>query len=93
MDYRIETRVQPEDLAVPTVKNTNSGSAKALRRAVQGGDIAELEALFAQGIHVNAKDEKGLTALLMIAAKRGDTAMVEVLLAHGADVNARDQGG
>jgi hypothetical protein len=80
------------DAEHPHPKNTNSGITKALMRAAQDGDLINLKALFAQGVHVNAKDEQGWTAL-MIAARRGDTAMVEALLGHGADVNTRNQDG
>ena len=47
-----------------------------------------MQALLAQGATVNAKEKKGLTAL-MLAANACQSATAKVLLAHGADIDAK----
>ena len=65
----------------------------ALRKAAQDGDIQAVEDLLAKGANVNAKDDKGRTALLWVAPARDNPEMAKLLLAKGADVNAKDNAG
>jgi ankyrin repeat protein len=53
------------------------------------GDIALLEADLANGCSVEARDEQGLTPLMVaVASPKADTRILRILLAYGADVNA-----
>jgi len=63
-----------------------------LLEASEKGDTGTVQALLAQGVDVNAKDNAGDTALMYTAAF-GKTVTVQALLAHGADVNAKDNNG
>lgn len=57
------------------------------KRAVAGGDVAEVRRLLAAGADVNARDRYGQTAL-MLAAHRGHAGLVDALVEAGADLNA-----
>ena len=59
-----------------------------LLKAVKEGQTEAVKALIAQGADVNAKDLRGMTAL-MWAALGGHTEAVKALLEAGADVNAK----
>lgn len=57
--------------------------------AARAGDVAAIEAALLAGADVDARDERGNTALmcsLMAATCPADRAAVDCLLAHGADV-------
>ena len=56
------------------------------------GKLEELRKAINAGADVNAKDNKGATALIQ-AAMLGHTATAELLLKHGADINAKDNRG
>ena len=71
-------------------QSTDEG--EALRAAVATGDVPAINALLDRASDVNARDEKGRTAL-MLAIMRGRSAAVDALLARGADANAADRGG
>lgn len=64
----------------------------ALRSAAATGDVAAIDALLDRSSDVNARDEKGRTAL-MLAILSGQSASVDALLARGADANGADGGG
>jgi len=64
----------------------------ALRLAAFVGDAPAVEALLARGARVDARSDRGLTAL-MYAAGRGHLDVVRALLSAGAAVDARDHGG
>lgn len=64
----------------------------SLTRAAWKGDTATVQALLAKGADVNAKTDKGATALVW-AATTGHNDTVQALLAHGADVNAKNNTG
>lgn len=66
--------------------------AAALRQAAEIGDVAGLKTLLARTSDIDARDEKGRTAL-MLATVHGEAGAVDVLLAHGADPNAADASG
>ena len=68
----------------------NSPRNQVLRAAIKGS--AELKAVLATGISVNATDNDRETAL-MEAADRGNLNAVLNLIIAGADVNARDEDG
>jgi hypothetical protein len=65
---------------------------KDLRKAAEKGDVAKVHELLAKGADVNAKDENGVTAL-MIGAEKGHAEIVQGLLEAGADVKAQDNHG
>ena len=63
-----------------------------LIEAGRQGDARNIEGLLAAGAEVDAKDEKGITALLY-ASSEGHSASVEALLDAGADVDAQANDG
>ncbi len=62
--------------------------AGTLHRVVKAGDIEGLTRLLASGADVNARDNRGRTAL-MYAVDKGYVLLVELLLAAKADPNVR----
>jgi len=72
-------------------KRTNSGLQEAAflllaensPKQVWGGHVDVLELLLAHGADVNAKTEKGQTAI-SLAKEKGHTEIVELLRKHGA---------
>ena len=71
-----------------TVKqiNTSNAAARELWRVAESGDVDELGPVFSRGVHVNARNKHGVTAL-MRAACQGHARMVRALLERGADPN------
>ena len=63
-----------------------------LWRIAETGEVGELEQLLARGAEVNARNDTGVTAL-MVASYHGRLEMVRALTDHGADVNAMDDDG
>ena len=66
--------------------------AKSLLAYAQAGDAPKVKTLLGEGVDVNATDEDGNTALILVAASRHEE-VVEILLSNGADVNARNGAG
>jgi ankyrin repeat protein len=64
------------------------GAEKDLIEAVWRGEALAVKQLLADGTSANAKNDEGVTAL-MLAAASGDTGITKLLLTHGAEVNAR----
>jgi len=71
--------------------NTNFGVQDKFFRAVQRGNIGEVEYLLkTKGVDVNRKHELGWTAL-HLAAVNGRQEVVSILLAAGANADAEDE--
>ena len=64
----------------------------ALHRAAKAGNLKGLEAALAAGMDVNARDDRGWTALMYVVDK-GYVLLVEPLLTAKADVNLRGPDG
>jgi ankyrin repeat protein len=64
----------------------DAGYGQELARAVEQGDVAQVQALLSRGGDVNARDDAGLT-LLMKATIRGQLPLVKLLLQNGARVD------
>lgn len=64
-----------------------------LTRAVERGDIKEMERLIAAGADVNAKEGIDSWTPLHYAADAGNKEAAELLISKGADVDARGYGG
>jgi ankyrin repeat protein len=63
-----------------------------LLAASAAGDVAKIQTLLKQGVDVNARNERGQTAVLLAAAG-GYSEAARLLLKQGADVNAGDKSG
>ena len=68
-------------------------AVKSLIQAVKDNKFVEIQRLIANGADINAKDEKGQTALIMASSFRNNKIMVEYLVDKGADVNKKDKHG
>lgn len=66
-----------------------SNSSTSLFDTAVDGSTAQLKALLDKDANVNAKDERGYTALIL-ASMSGNAANVKVLLNAGADIEAKD---
>lgn len=66
--------------------------AEQLIDAIKAGDAAKAASLLAGGADANARDEGGVTALIL-AAGLGQLDTVKALLQAGADVKAQDERG
>ena len=60
--------------------------------AAETGSLEQVKTLLSKGANINAKNEKGQTAL-MVAAWRKRLEIVRCLIDNGADVNATNQYG
>ena len=67
-------------------------SSMSLQRAVDLGDVSNVNALISGGADVNARTEDGWTPL-MLATIKGYAEVARALLKQGADVNARNKKG
>jgi ankyrin repeat protein len=70
----------------------NPMQVQPLHSAAAARNLAIVRALLEHGAPVNARQQKGWTAL-HAAAQHGDKPMVEVLLKHGANPNAKNDEG
>lgn len=78
--------------ASPPASAAAISPATALMRAGEAGDLARMQALLADPIDINARDNQGRTAL-MLAILRGQSDAVNLLLSRGADANVADSDG
>jgi hypothetical protein len=60
--------------------------------AAWSGHVAVVQCLVGSGAELNAKNKKGVTAL-MLAAGKSQLEMVQCLVKAGSDVNTKDRGG
>ena len=74
--------------AARAVARPRPGRPSGLHRVAQAGDVAGLEAALAAAADINARDDRGWTAL-MHAVNKGYTLLVPPLLAAGADPDVR----
>lgn len=58
-------------------------------QAAERGEIVVVQRMLGQGVRINARDQRGRTALLA-ATQRNQVAMARLLIQEGADVNAKD---
>ncbi|MCY4612209.1 MAG: SUMF1/EgtB/PvdO family nonheme iron enzyme [Nitrospira sp.] len=80
---------QPGDTPPAASANEQPAGApppNALHRAAKAGNLKELEAALAAGMDVNARDDRGWTALMYVV-NMGDVLLLEPLLQAKADVN------
>jgi hypothetical protein len=75
-----------------TGRAASAGMNEYLMKVAFRGDLPEVKLLLAAGAAVNAKDEKGRTALIL-ASMQGHREVVQALLAAGAEVNAKSTNG
>src|SRR5262245_34889057 len=64
------------------------GSEKDLIEAVRRREAPAVKQLLADGVSANARNDEGVTAL-MLAAASGDKGITTLLLTHGVEVNAK----
>jgi ankyrin repeat protein len=69
-----------------------SALAGQLHDAASRDDVAAVEALLAEGVEIDARDEDGETPLIR-AILEDHIDVVELLIAHGADVMVRNERG
>ena len=79
-------------VAVLIMTTAPAAQAAALHRAVKAGDLNGMTRMLAAGTDVNARDNRGRTAL-MYAVDKGYPLLVEPLLAAEADPNVRGPDG
>ena len=73
------------------VNSKNTNGVTPLMFAADVGDIETVKLLLASNADVNARDDHGITPLLMVVGPdRKNMDMAELLLASNADVNAKD---
>jgi len=85
-------RVLLEHHADAAAVTLNSMQVMPLHSAAAGRNLAIARALLEHGAPVNARQQKGWTAL-HAAAQHGDQPMVELLLKYGANPNAKNDDG
>jgi ankyrin repeat protein len=76
----------------PAPASSTIPDGPALLTAVKEGRVDDVRTLLDEGADVEAKTERGLTAL-GFAAARGHIEVVRLLLEQGADVEAKTEGG
>lgn len=67
-------------------------ASEFLTYAAATGDLSTVEALIQRGVHVNARNKNGSTAV-HAAAVEGQVAILEYLISRGADLNIKNDFG
>ncbi len=73
-------------------KKKPSATTTPLHKAVEAGDVEQVQSLISGGADVNARNWSGNTPLHQ-ALRKGDKHIAEVLVVNGADVNAKNRSG
>lgn len=76
-------------LTIGTQLNALTRAEKKLIDTIKYGKINKVEKLLSRGVNVNARDDDGVTGLIL-AASRGEEKYVELLLNYGADIEMRE---
>ena len=79
-------------MSAPAKAQTPDALTRELWEVAEIGDVGQLNRLLSRGADINARNEAGMTAL-MVAAYLGRLEMVRSLSDHGADLNATDSKG
>jgi hypothetical protein len=79
-------------MSAPAKAQTPDDLTRELWEVAEIGDVRQLNRLLSRGADINARNEAGMTAL-MVAAYLGRLEMVRSLSDHGADLNATDSQG
>jgi len=82
----------PTDTTAPAAPSKPRYFSKALRDAIEKGDLETVKRYLAGGADINARDDCGWT-LLHQAACDGQKEIVQYLLDRGADINAKANDG
>jgi tetratricopeptide (TPR) repeat protein len=91
--YYYVSSIKPDPVSsTALIKRTDKGDLQLLVQAAESGDLATLKALAVNNVQVNARGEKGVTAL-MRAASNGHTEVVKYLIEKGAALNVRKNNG
>jgi hypothetical protein len=88
----LDERVEPQATGPAIAARGSPGQAFRLRAAAAAGRTAEVEALLAQGVPVDAPDAAGETAL-MKSIQAGHPAAAAALRRHGASLDRRNRAG
>ena len=84
-----------DDASGETARTTTTEpkpSKEALKEAAKAGNVADVETLLADGVHVDTVDEQGYTALYCATMYEKEEAVV-ALLAAGAEVDKENNNG
>ena len=87
----MQSRIGPE-APLPPVGETVSPTSRALLEAAESGSLAQVRAFLAARVSPNARDDTGMTPL-MVAVIHGHAEVTKLLLDAGAQVDARDGSG
>ncbi len=87
-----ELRSLLSDRTVPERSASSSRLNEQLLQAAEQGSLNEVKMLLAKGAELNAKDNRGRTALMM-AVLRKKPDIVKFLIDRGTDVKAKDKDG
>jgi ankyrin repeat protein len=76
-------------LAAPSLAQQANEQERDLIAAAERGEAIVVRRLLGEGARINARDQRGRTALLA-ATQRNQVAVARLLIQEGADVNAKD---
>ncbi|MBM3528916.1 MAG: ankyrin repeat domain-containing protein [Alphaproteobacteria bacterium] len=75
--------------AMPGQSQPGNAKEREMIQAAERGEIVAVRTLLAEGARIDARDQRGRTAL-MAATHRNQVAVARFLIQEGADVNAKD---